>query len=252
MSNTPDHELLNLAIRVVAGATAPTSGTPFSDYGHLGRNMIDRRCILQDEIWVDIHGNPHRLTEMSAEYRANVFELLQTECPNWMVLAYHWTINATLVGLLPPEQASREIEALGSLRSGWTMATPIARRLCQLNGITLDQRPVVRAPLTTRDDLQAPETLRDGNRGVWAITTAASRYVIDLDQRRLKRCPGHEVNDAALTEAPRLPLDGEWSHLSTLVDCARGRSLFALDIQAGEPGFRLSSRVETIRRRAVT
>lgn len=49
---------------------------PFTAFGQLGDDALDLRVFDQDVYWVDRHGNPHLLNEMSADYIRNVIDFL--------------------------------------------------------------------------------------------------------------------------------------------------------------------------------
>lgn len=45
---------------------------PFTEFGQFGEGQLDLRVFEQDTWWVDIHGEPHLLEEMSTDYLRNV------------------------------------------------------------------------------------------------------------------------------------------------------------------------------------
>lgn len=45
---------------------------PFTAFGQFGPGQLDIRVFDQDTYWVDVWGDPHRLDEMTDEYRRNV------------------------------------------------------------------------------------------------------------------------------------------------------------------------------------
>jgi hypothetical protein len=49
---------------------------PFTCFGQWGRGWMDLRVFDQDVWWVDVEGRPHRLSEMTVEYRRNVLRFL--------------------------------------------------------------------------------------------------------------------------------------------------------------------------------
>lgn len=97
--------------------------------------------------------------------------------------------------------------------------------------------------------------LEDGEGGVWEVTTETSVYVLDLDDRQLKRVPGvangsHIAADGAWVELRSLPRDDEWVTLHQLVECRLGEPLFALvrDPGGGTLTWRRSTHVQSIRK----
>jgi len=49
---------------------------PFTAFGQWGAGRMDKRVFSQDVWWVDVHGRPHRLEDMSTDYRRNVLAFL--------------------------------------------------------------------------------------------------------------------------------------------------------------------------------
>ena len=49
---------------------------PFTYFGQWDRGWMDLRVFDQDVWWVDVEGRPHRLSEMTVEYRRNVLRFL--------------------------------------------------------------------------------------------------------------------------------------------------------------------------------
>lgn len=246
MNGRAHHDDLELAFRVVAGDTPPTCDLPFHHHGQFGPGRLDKRCILQTESWVDREGAAHSLTAMSREYRGNVLAFLRRESPQWMLDAYALEVAMTITGVIEPAQASIELAALRSLPPGWVDHTPLGLMLHQLNGTQPDPLPLIPAPRTPEGS-DSPEILQDHDAGVWTVTTRShSRYLLDLDRRRLRRLPGFPTNG----DHPVAQLfgDGEWTPLTALVDCAVGSPLLVLDDRDGVDSYRRSTDIRSIRR----
>jgi hypothetical protein len=139
---------LDYAFRVVAGATTPAGGKLFSEYGQFGPGQIDKRCILQTRTWVDTHGIPHALVDMTPEYRSNVLAHLRQTTPRWVNDAYATDVTLTLYGAIAPQEASREIAALAALPPGWADHTPLGLALHHLNGTSPE--PLTALPPVSR------------------------------------------------------------------------------------------------------
>jgi hypothetical protein len=235
---------LAYAFRVVAGDTPPRSDRPFTDFGQHGPNMIDKRCLLQTETWVDRAGTPCQLADMTPGYRANVLEHLRQEAAAWIRGAYAVAVTLALYGVIDVRQANREIAAAHALPPGWTDHTPLGHELHRLNGTTPPPLPPQVLPVTAADS-DSPEVLRDHDTGSWTITTQShSRYEIDLDRRRVRRIPATPSNGDR--PGKPLPADGDWTALAGIVDCAVGRIMVILDFRDGQDSYRFSTTVQRI------
>jgi hypothetical protein len=253
---TPTHPDLDRAFRLVAGVLPPTSDTDFDDPTAHEPGFIDKRVLLQATWWYDIRAHRHRLDAMSPDYRANVLADLAQEGPVWLNEAVLWVAADVLRHDIPPAEASDRLELLDLLTPGWTGHTPLGRRLHQLNATAphgLEPPPTLLGPSETA----RPQILRDRNHGSWRVTTASTTtYLIDLDHRRIARHPGSGAGigtgsgpPAPAVNISSLPFDGEWTHLTGLVQCRFGRSLFILDERPTGAGYRISTPVTMIEER---
>jgi hypothetical protein len=115
---------------------------PFTAWGQHEYGTLDLRVFDQDVWWVDIEQRPHRLTEMSDEYIANVIAHLQTHAK----MHYHGTLRRAclqihgdlLLGRIPTEVVA---DALGATPltdltpQEWLEGTPLMRALrCRAAG----------------------------------------------------------------------------------------------------------------------
>ena len=249
----------DLAVRVVTGDLPPTDHTPFAN-GIRIADWLDKRVVLQTEIWVDRRAHEHRVDQMTPDYRANVLSFLQHEAANWVDSAVIWELAAAIYGFTPGLEASRHLEVLDLLTPGWTDHTPLGRRLHELN----QTRPHPLAPPRKRiaaSESDHPEVLRDTDAGRWQVTTeSGTLYLVDLDRRRILRQPADASPSVNGGHRPHpmvseLPLDHQWTDLDCLIRCRTGTPLVALDLRhetGGRGGYRVSTDVIGIRRSAAS
>lgn len=92
-------------------------------------------------------------------------------------------------------------------------------------------------PIGTEDDGPAAEGLlvevRDGDRGLYRITTETSLYLLDLDRRAILRMGGavrntHIADDGAIVWSYFYDWDYQWLPLLRLVHCAIGDRLHVM------------------------
>lgn len=234
MTSQPDEPLTSpptsfaLALQVVTGDLPPASYIAFESLSTLASGGIDKRVVLQTDIWVDRRTHVHQLDQMTPDNRATVLAFLQHEATRWIDTALVWELAAAVSGIIPGRVASEQVELLDLLTPGWTDHTPLGRRLHALN----DTRPHPIAPprgRVTADESDHPEILRDADVGRWKVTTESGAiYRVDLDQRRVLRQPrlrspsnGHHLHEPG----KRLPHDHAWAALDCLIRCRTGNGL---------------------------
>jgi hypothetical protein len=175
--------------------------------------VLDKRCLLQDLIWVDVQGRVHQIADMTNEYRANVLTLLSGHAPGWLLEAAIWLRIEQLAGLHEEalSGASRMDAADGP--PTWMLATPLVRRLQLPAGETGDTpRP-------------APVELHDRDTGLWHVATVTADYRLDLDNRRLQRRPRTtapkfiRVDTRESVVRRSFDIDTTWVRLEGLVQC---------------------------------
>jgi len=69
---------------------------PFTAFGQFGEGGFDIRVLEQDEWWVNIHGEPFLLTEMSHEYLNNVKIMLHREAIMYHMLYVQQTMDSII------------------------------------------------------------------------------------------------------------------------------------------------------------
>ncbi len=114
---------------------------PFTAWGQWEHGSLDLRVFEQDIYWVDIAQVPHRITEMSSEYRRNVIAFLRLNVDYFYTVTLIWTavtiLSDSLLGRVNSEVTAR---AFGAPAAGditvldWLEATPLMRRLKSLEG----------------------------------------------------------------------------------------------------------------------
>lgn len=73
----------------LSGGARPISGRlpeddrPFTDFGQFGPGSVDLRVFDQDEWWVDRWGNPHRISDLTAEERREVTSICLRQAESW-------------------------------------------------------------------------------------------------------------------------------------------------------------------------
>ena len=106
---------------------------PFTDWGQFGYGRLDLRVLDQATYWVDVSGAPHRLCDMSPDYRANVLALLR----HGAVYFHLMTIRRLLIelyadldaGRTDPTALRRLPVVLGAEATVWLDATPLVQAL---------------------------------------------------------------------------------------------------------------------------
>jgi hypothetical protein len=119
----------------------PSGIRPFTDYGQFGPGMLDTRVLWQDAVWVDWHGMPHRLEEMSQEYLGNVIDFLYEVAPAWRQQALLHALTALAELATEPEdhadalcEAGDDLARLHELHpTSWIDLTPLMQRLQALH-----------------------------------------------------------------------------------------------------------------------
>jgi hypothetical protein len=114
---------------------------PFTAFGQFGPDALDLRVFDQDQYWVDRNGDPHRLTEMTAEYLENVAAMLEARASEFhLVMVQRQSVQAigdALMGTVSGDVLAAEL-GIGTLDdvtpSAWLASTPLHRRLRQLTG----------------------------------------------------------------------------------------------------------------------
>jgi hypothetical protein len=105
---------------------------PFPDLS-TGVNVLDKRVILQDQIWCNAVRQVFSLERMTPEYRANVIAFLAPLETYWLFQAIIWVGLDTWVGANDPGTARHQLELLSTVPDGWMDRTPLVRRLRSLN-----------------------------------------------------------------------------------------------------------------------
>jgi hypothetical protein len=109
---------------------------PFTAFGQFGPGKLDLRVFDQDVYWVDVYGQGHLLTQMSADYRRNVIEFCLQHAASYHA-AY---VVRELVGSVVEAFEGRPSAAVLSSQLGvptaadldadtWIKTTPLLRRL---------------------------------------------------------------------------------------------------------------------------
>ena len=119
----------------------PDGVKPFTAFGQYGYGHLDLRVFDQDTWWVDIHGRPHLLTEMSEEYRHNVIRHLEAnrdylhsrvalaEAIDLVEYTFTGAHNPTSASAVAGAPTTHEVDP-----EAWLEATPLMRRLRRLTG----------------------------------------------------------------------------------------------------------------------
>lgn len=115
---------------------------PFTEFGQFGEGQLDNRVFLQDVWWVDIHGKPHLLNEMSTEYLRNVLSHIfnnQEHFYDHMILRQGiealGAMMPELTGLDPEKQKAyvdylkTQQDALEHEPAEWAASTPLVQRI---------------------------------------------------------------------------------------------------------------------------
>jgi hypothetical protein len=110
---------------------------PFTAFGQFGEDTLDLRVFDQDVYWVDRHGKPHLLNEMSANYIRNVIEFLTGLRDQYFAdTQRRWFIQTLGDQLLFDEPGGEALAvALGGPSWGalgaeeWLESTPLMRAL---------------------------------------------------------------------------------------------------------------------------
>jgi hypothetical protein len=114
---------------------------PFTAFGQWGQDYLDLRVFEQDTWWVDRTGRPHLLSQMSAEYRANVLAHVIDNAPQFHLGVIRkeaiQMVGDVLYGLPPAELLVIDaggIGAAGVSAAVWLESTPLVRKLRALIG----------------------------------------------------------------------------------------------------------------------
>ncbi|MCM3516243.1 hypothetical protein [Nocardioides sp. P86] len=119
-------------LELLAGADEPTC-TPYPPTNQEA-GSIDKRCILRDQIWVDVRGHVHPLEDLTPAYRANVINYLRRTTPNWVVEAGAWLYLDEVAGRIDSAESARRHLLLRTAPPDWLEASPLLRRLRALVG----------------------------------------------------------------------------------------------------------------------
>lgn len=106
---------------------------PFTDWGQFGYASLDLRVLDQATYWVDVAGAPHRLSEMSPDYRVNVLAFLRDGVDYYHLM----TIRRLLIelyadlaaGCTDPPALRRLPALLEAEPTAWLDATPLVQAL---------------------------------------------------------------------------------------------------------------------------
>jgi hypothetical protein len=97
---------------------------PFTEFGQFGPGIMDNRVFDQGEYWVDCQGVPHRISEMSFEYLANVVMFLREDA----AFFYVNTVRRKVMGMVLGD-AEVDSDALNSLLEqepgAWIESNPL-------------------------------------------------------------------------------------------------------------------------------
>jgi hypothetical protein len=112
---------------------------PFTAFGQFGLDMLDQRVFSQAVWWVDRFGRPHRLDDMSQEYRQNVLTfLLDSAQQRWLDEVRHESLTALTdaargnasFAVIAHDAGAPRVADLDPL--AWLESTPLIRRLRKL------------------------------------------------------------------------------------------------------------------------
>lgn len=118
-----------------AARIRPPAERPFTAFGQWGYGHLDLRVFddSNNTFWVDITGTPHRIVDMTPDYRLNVLAFLELNAPYFHLM----TIRRRLLevygdladGILDPQDLQR-VQALIELDpTAWITTTSIALAL---------------------------------------------------------------------------------------------------------------------------
>jgi len=115
---------------------------PFTNFGQFGYGKMDNRVFQQDEYWVDIAGNPHKLEQMPSEYRLNVIMFLRENEKYFFGQTILRTASEVVCDALEGN-TNAELMLLGlgvdtifDLDADeWLNSTPLMRKLCELENL---------------------------------------------------------------------------------------------------------------------
>lgn len=121
---------------VPSDADLRTGELPFTAFGQFGHDMLDKRVFEQDLYWVDRYGTPHRLEEMSDQYRRAVISFLLESAAHFH---FGQVLRAELGKLIDALDGTPNGDALGEAvgmlpvramePQQWLESTPLMRRL---------------------------------------------------------------------------------------------------------------------------
>jgi hypothetical protein len=112
---------------------------PFTAFGQFGIDRLDMRVFSQDVWWVDRLGRPHRLEQMSQDYRRNVLAfLLETAQQRWLDQVVYESLTALTDAIrgkpsypvTAHDACAPRVADLDPLV--WLESTPLIRRLRRL------------------------------------------------------------------------------------------------------------------------
>jgi hypothetical protein len=112
---------------------------PFTAFGQFGIDMLDMRVFSQEVWWVDRLGRPHRLDDMSQEYRRNVLTfLLHSARQRWLDEVRNESLTALTdaargkasYAVIAHDAGAPRVADLDPL--SWLESTPLIRRLRKL------------------------------------------------------------------------------------------------------------------------
>jgi hypothetical protein len=128
---------------VPSDAHLEASELPFTAFGQFGANSLDIRVFEQDVYWVNTHGEPFRLDEMSHEYRLNVINFLFNDAEHMYVsmlkkyaIEIIGEVQKSETGTLPLDHplmvAATSLNEKNPVE--WLNSTPLVKRLSELLG----------------------------------------------------------------------------------------------------------------------
>ena len=91
--------------------------------------MLDKRCLLQARIWVDVLGRAWQIDDRSADYLDNVLGFLRANGPDWVMQAHAWILVDLFTAAIDRVEATRRMALLRALPTNWTDHTVLGQRL---------------------------------------------------------------------------------------------------------------------------
>lgn len=111
---------------------------PFTAFGQFGEDRLDLRVFEQDIYWVNIHGEPFLLTEMSQDYLTNVLKHIYNHMDTYfvnflkktMIEVAMYSMNDLQEGSIISHKINAEITK--KTPAEWLTSTPLVKKLDSL------------------------------------------------------------------------------------------------------------------------